>query len=282
MSEPPDRQHYFVCPTLTPLYYTPIWKLMRPDEQLRYNQLTGLCFNELIGLFERSFQPAYQAMLRNGTVPDEIRPLLAEFIEDETRHAQAWWRLNQLIEPTWYDKSPFMLVTPSKLAMAMLRSFVKRPMFAVATTWMILVLEEHSLEITRRCICSSVPIEPQFLAAYRLHAQEEARHVQIDCRVLSHLFSVTRTPVLRLNVQLLLFAISRFLYRPVNAAAGVVRQLIREFPRLGNLKPGMMSQLANLSRCQAYRDMMFSPASSPLAVSLAKRCPAVGHIFDDI
>ena len=47
-STPIDRRCWFVCPTLTPLYYTHVYRELNDEQQRRYNQLTALSFNELI------------------------------------------------------------------------------------------------------------------------------------------------------------------------------------------------------------------------------------------
>src|SRR5688572_32645347 len=49
------RDTFFLCPTLTPLYYTPSYQELTPAQAVRYNQNTGMCFNELIALIEGSF-----------------------------------------------------------------------------------------------------------------------------------------------------------------------------------------------------------------------------------
>src|SRR5687767_13404148 len=65
-STPIDRSRWFVCPTLTPLYYAPIYHDLEEPHQRRYNQLTALCFSELISFFETTFASSVLAALAAG------------------------------------------------------------------------------------------------------------------------------------------------------------------------------------------------------------------------
>src|SRR5688572_16034939 len=57
LSTPVDLSRHFLCPTVTPLHYTAIHRSLTVEEKLRYNQLTGLAFNEVISFFEETMAP---------------------------------------------------------------------------------------------------------------------------------------------------------------------------------------------------------------------------------
>ena len=61
-----DPARWFVCPTLTPLYYAPVYRDLDQRHQRRYNQLTALCFNELIAFFEESFAASVLAAIADA------------------------------------------------------------------------------------------------------------------------------------------------------------------------------------------------------------------------
>src|SRR5688572_24053151 len=44
LSTPVDTSRHFLCPTVTPLFYTEIHRSLTAEEKLRYNQLSGLAF----------------------------------------------------------------------------------------------------------------------------------------------------------------------------------------------------------------------------------------------
>lgn len=278
---PAQKQTWLLCPTLTPLYYTPSWSRLTLVQQLRYNQLAGLASNELIGLFENTFRPVFATLSRCPRLPTELRDLLPGFIEDETRHIEIWWRLNQLVEPAWYARRPLKLIQLPWMARSILWLLRQRPEVFPAIVWMILILEEHSLEITRRCLRCTLPIEPRFLEAYRLHAMDEARHVRIDWLILERLMDGAGPALRNVNAKLLCQGIRRFLLRPLHAATRVVRALVREFPALAGQFGTMWEELACLERNPSYREMIFSRRSNAVTFEMAARYPQVYRNFAD-
>lgn len=265
---PVDRSMRFICPTLTPLYYAPCWAQLSESRQLRYNQLAGLCSNELIGLFERSLQPMFQNLLHAPFLPADLRALLPGFIADETRHAQIWHRMNQQVEPGWYAKGPLSMVRLPTAVRALSRVLIAQPAHFPAVVWIALILEEHSLEITRRTLRCDWPIEPIFRDALRLHAQDEARHVQIDWHVLQHLLNRLSRPMRKLNAAILSRVVESFLFSPVNVARRVVERLAMEFDDLKPKLPALTKELASLKTCPAYRRMIFSCEANPMSFEL--------------
>lgn len=265
---PIDRTMRFICPTLTPLYYAPSWNQLSESQQLRYNQLAGLCSNELIGLFERSLQPIFQNLLEAPFLPQDLRALLPGFIADETRHAQIWYQMNQQVEPQWYADGPLSMVKLPAAVRALTGVMTSYPAQFPAVVWIALILEEHSLEITRRTMQCEWPIEPRFLAALRLHAQDEARHVQIDWHVLQHLLDRLSRPMRTLNAWVLRRVVENLLFKPVHVAVRVIERLTTEFGDLKPLLPVLTKELAALAHCQAYRRMIFSREANPMSFEM--------------
>jgi len=279
---PFDRNAFLICPTLTPLYYTPSYELLNAEQQRRYNQLVALSTNELVGAFERALQPILRNLSINKRLPTNLRSLLPRFIEDETCHADIWWRLNRLAEPGWYAADPMHLVHLPPMVRILLRALVSHPSPFPVGLWTTLILEEHSMEITRRCTQCAVGIEPRFLAEYQLHAHDEARHIQIDWHMLELLLDRLSPAMLRLNIHLLQMIVSRFFLRPVNVAIRVLAQLAREFPELIQRMPKFQADLATLSTSGEYRKMIFSQQANPVTFGFINRLPDARRIFADL
>jgi hypothetical protein len=280
--EPIDPTKWFICPTLTPLYYTAAWHELTDAQRLRYNQLAALCSNELIGLFERTLQPIFQNLMDAPFLPAALRALLPGFVADETRHAIVWHEMNRQAEPLWYAAGPLKMVRLPAQVRLFLRLLTSHPARFPVVVWTALILEEHSLEITRRCLRCRLPMEPRFLAALRLHAQDEARHVQIDWHVLEHLLKQLRGPTRRANAWLVQRVIQRFLFKPVNAAMRVVETLAGEFEELGPRLVSMKQQLAGLSECSDYRRMIFSRESNPMSFDMGLRLAETRSFFQSL
>jgi hypothetical protein len=271
-----------VCPTLTPLYHTPVYETLTAAQRLRYNQHVGLCTNELVGMFERTLQTMVGRLQDESSLPADVRVLLAGFIADEERHADIWAKLNRLAEPSWYTASEFRMVRLPPLASVLITAIDHWPATFPVAIWTVLALEEHALEIGRRTMKADVPVEPRFFAAYRFNAQDEARHIQIDWQVLEHLLARLSPTMLRLNVRMFRALVDRFLLRPVHVAASAVRQLGEEFTDLSSRTPAMLQSLEKLSTSASYREMIFSRRSNPVTFGLIDRIEPARDAFQDL
>lgn len=274
---PIDRGRWWVCPTLTPLYYAPCYGELSEGQARRYNQLTALSFGELFGFFEATFEHALRAVLsaRSGRpVSGELRACLEGFIREEAKHREMWWRLAALSEPGWYDESPMRVVRIPGVTRRGLSWLTGRPDWFPAVVWAILALEEHSMEISRRC--ARVPaerIEPRYAAVYRAHMAEEARHVQIDWHLLVHLMEGIGPAMRRVNGWVFRAAVRGFFLRPTRAAVRVVDALVGGMPELAGMRGRMVRDLKGLDGDGRFRQMMLSPESTPVTFRLMGRYP---------
>jgi hypothetical protein len=277
LDAPIDLSREFVCPTLTPLYYTATYSELSPAQTLRYNQLTGMCFNELIAFFEQSFATtALAALCETGpdVMPPELAGLLRTFMEEEREHWEMWQRLNRLSAPRWYEAGERHIVRIPPAVVWLLGRVARRPVRFPVVVWVMLALEEHSMEISRRC--ARVPedrLEPQYAAAYRRHMEDEARHVQIDWHLLERLYASAAPGVRRMNAWLLRAVMGRFFLRPTNSAVRVVDLLIAEFPEAAPLRPRIARELKLLDRNPEYHRMMYSRTATPITFALFDHFP---------
>lgn len=151
---PIDRSRWYVCPTLTPLYYAPIYQQLEERHQLRYNQFTALCFSELIGFFETTFAASVLAALaknRRHEIDRELVDCLEGFIAEERHHTEWWRRLNRLSEPALYASVDQAIIRLPASSRFVLRQVTRHPHAFPLVYWVMLALEERSLEISRRC-----------------------------------------------------------------------------------------------------------------------------------
>jgi hypothetical protein len=274
-STPIDRRRWFVCPTLTPLFYAPVYRELSEDHQRRYNQLTALSFSELIGYFETSFAASVLATLAEGRRSETDRNLIAcleEFIAEERRHTEWWRQLNRLSEPELYRHADQAVIQISPFAQWLLGKLTRHPRLFPLVFWVMLALEERSLEISRRCL--RVPheqIEPRYLAIYRAHLAHEVRHVHIDWHLIERFYARQSALRRRLNAQLFCLAIRKFFLPPTQSAVRVTNRLVAECPELQPLQNAMKNQLAVVGRDPAYHQMMYSRDSTPITFSLFDR-----------
>jgi hypothetical protein len=274
-STPIDRSRWFVCPTLTPLYYAPVYRDLEEQHQRRYNQLTALCFSELISFFETTFAASVLAALAAGKhngIDSELAACLEQFVDEEREHTQWWQQLNRLSEPSLYAERQRAIIRLPAAFRFVLNQFTKRPGAFPMVFWVMLALEERSLEISRRCLrMPAERIEPRYLAIYRAHLQHEVRHVQLDWHLIERFYETASQMLRKFNARLLRMAIARFFLPPTRSAMCVVRRLVAECPELTSLGKVIESQLVQVGDDPAYHVMMYSRDSTPITFALFDR-----------
>ena len=274
---PIDRSRWFFCETLTPLYYTPIYRDLDHRHQRRYNQLAAMMANEIIAFMESEFLvTTLTAVAANleGHEPGDLRAAVVRFADDERRHADIWWDLNRLSEPGWYQNGRWRLIGIPRGVLSAAHFMARHPVAFPFVFWLQLVQEERSLEISRRCMrLPATSIEPRYLAAYGAHLPDEARHVQID-RYLIDRYYRGRSALVRYTSAWLVKTIVRtLLLTPVHSTARVINILATEFPELAPLVPQMRRHLEALGCSREYHEMMYSRATTPVTFALFDEHP---------
>ena len=279
VSVPIDFTRPFLCPSLTALYYTPAWKELDDQERLRYTQLSALSFNELIAWFENGFSSTLQALMRSDSLPERLKSLLPDFMEDERRHQEIWWALNRCADPLRYSRGRAVISKVAPLGQTLMRWLATHPLKYPVAIWIMLILEEHGNEIARRCAAKRPDqIEPHFAAAYLAHVRDEVRHVQIDWHLLEWAWPTLRGWRRYVNVRIFLSVVNRLLFNTEHAAISVVEELVREKPRLRPLLPRIRAELREVGRNPEFRSMMFSARTSPIVFHLLDRFPELQAI----
>lgn len=272
---PIDRSRWFVCPTLTPLFYAPVYHELDACHQLRYNQLTALSFSELISFFETTFAASVLGALarsRRRQVDGELAACLEAFLAEERYHTEWWHRLNRLSEPQLYrDAEQCIMKLPASVRV-ILRGLTNHPFVFPMVFWVMLALEERSLEISRRCVrMPKEQIEPRYSAIYRAHLADEMRHVQIDWHLIDRYFADRSKALRHFNARLFRIAIEQYFLPPTRSAVRVVARLVAEYPELSPLLPTIRRQLIGVGHDAAYHEMMYSRESTPITFALFDR-----------
>ena len=267
---PIDLARPFVCDSLTPLYYTPLFGELSAAQRVRYNQLSAISFNELIVFFEHSFDVALEALLADRSLKDdELRGRIGMFLDDERRHVLMWRRLSRATADAGGGGGIVRIRRPMS---GPLRLLASRPRKFPAVVLVMLTLEEHSIDISRRCGRTGPDaLEPHYAAAYRAHLTDEVQHVRVDRELLDVL--IEGLPPWRRAVNAALYRrfIRTMWLRPTAAGGRVVEALVREHPQLRPIRPRLLRALATLHRNGEFRQMMFSPQAFPLTFSLIRR-----------
>jgi para-aminobenzoate N-oxygenase AurF len=269
---PIDRSRWFVCETQTPLFYTQVYGELSEDQRRRYNQLTGMLSNELVGLLETEFLTAALRAIESGSREGELAASVRRFREDELRHAEMWRRLNRLSEPGWYATSERHLARVPGPAIAFSRLLARRPARFPVVLWIQLAQEERSIDMSRRSL--ALPpgrLEPRYAAAHQSHVQDEVRHVQVDWHLLTRFYTGRSRAVRVITARLFRTFVGSVLLLPVYSTTSVIRVLAREFDNLQPLVPRMLHELSALKHDARYHEMMYSRRTTPITFELLDR-----------
>lgn len=276
-STPINLERWFVCPTTTPLYYAPVYRQLSEADQLRYNQLTAVSFNELIAFFESTFAASVLSALDGGALrrdDPELAGALAQFVAEERLHTLWWRRLSSLSQGRAAGDAAEPIIRVSPTAQRFLAELTGRPRWFPAVFWVMLALEERSLEISRRCLrMPPVMMEPRYREVYRKHLEHEAAHVEIDCQLIELHYASRSRAMRRVNATLLRRMIGNYFLPPNRSAVLVLKQLVRERPTLAPLLPQMIAELKAVGHSPAYHEMMYSRSSTPLTFAHFDRFP---------
>ena len=274
LDTPVDAGRLFVCPTLTPLYYTKSYGQLGRAQALRYNQLMGMLHNEVIAFFETRFAgnvlgALTRVLAKGDRACAELAECLASFVREEANHTALFRRLNRLSAPAWYaGRDEYILDVPRPLS-RMLDFVTRRPLRFPMVLWVMLIMEERSLEISRRYAhMDKERVEPHYAAVYRAHLHDEVRHVQIDWHLLERFYEGRGETLRELNAALLRVFVFGFFLTPHRATVRVMDLLVEEFPELAPLRPQMVRELKGLRHNDEYRHMMYSQEVNPLAYAL--------------
>jgi hypothetical protein len=274
---PLDFTRPFVCPTATPLFYAPIYQELSEAARLRYNQLTAICFNELIAFFETTFAASVLSALSTGALQREDAELargLSQFVAEEKRHTEWWRQLSRLSAGHDADESPDVRFRVPRATSMLLRQITRRPRLCPAVFWIMLALEERSIDISHRCLrMDPTSIEPNYREVYRKHLEHEVGHVYLDVQLIERYYAHRSCTVRRLNARFLRAAVAAFLLPPIRSAARVVEQLLADHSELEPLRQRMLAQLKDVGADRQYHQMMYSRESTPITFSLFDRFP---------
>jgi hypothetical protein len=258
-----DHRKRFIPEEFTPLYHTPVYRMLSEEQRLRYNQLQAIYFSEQIIFFETAIgRPILEALLR-ASLPLQLSKSLQQFLHEEQQHTEMFRQLNQQCAPQFYRAGHFYFIQPARAWMAALRWATEHPRLFPMFFWLMLLQEERSLFYSRRVIAQREELEPHFVKTHRTHLADEVGHVRWDEELIETLWHRANPVLRRVNAQLFDWMLREFFSAPKRAQLRVVHELTREFPALSALEPEMQRQLQALSLDRSYQRSLYSREIAP-------------------
>ncbi len=232
--------------------------------------------NELICFFEQELADRVLPVLLKGDrgLDPQLAASLRRFLHDERQHTQMFRRLNQLAEPAWYAAGDYHILRLTPAMLAPLRWIASRPEWFPMVFWIMLLMEERSLMISRRyAAMDPATLDSRFAETYRAHAEDEVRHVHLDWHMLEHFYISRPRWLRRVNAKLLEWFMVGLFFKPKRANVRLVELLIAEYPELASRRAELRSAVAGLVTNPGYRTIMYSAESTPISRELFERMP---------
>jgi hypothetical protein len=243
----------FMCPTVTPLAHCPIFAELTELQRLRYNQCAALAFIDVVSFFEEAFAPALERASKEPAAKS-LAPAMRRFLADEEEHRKMWRRL---------AKADSRRSSAPQAWAGWIGLLVRRPGRFPVVIRVMQLLEEHSMEVGRRCLAAGDALDPRFVAAHRRHLEDESRHVAVDERLAGLLESRLAPPMRWINRRLFGMFLDQLWRRPVRTGMKVVDAWLDDGPELAKFRPDLRWQLSQLRRNPSFQRMMFSAETTP-------------------
>lgn len=266
----PDAGKFWIPEDLAPLWSTPAYDDLTPQQRLRYNHYFALQMAEEFIWLERYLIIAALTNLVRGEVPTpSLRTLLESFVTDEQHHNASLYRLLELARPDIYENSPFYFFVPPRNVSFLIGVMARLPRLLSAWGLFAGTLEEQTILISRRYRDGNEDIDPVFASVYILHAQDEARHCKLDSMIADWLMTGQHGWAEQVNAKVLGIAFQAY-YSVDWGYDRPIRRLVADFPDLRDREAGMIRQ-AMSARSATYTDSLLDRSTSPITTRNAER-----------
>ena len=239
---------------------------------------------ELTQWFESVFLGAlnnarHEIVGREGS--DELLGALESFASEEQEHIRHWSRLHS--QSLVAIKMPIgsRVVQRNRLVESSLAIFARRAKRLPAMFWIMLALEEHGLEVSKRTTHqSNCDIDAFHVQAHRDHLRDEAKHVRWDCLLIDCFFRRISTAGRTINASVFHHLLLGFMLAPKRGAMNVLQHMVRQRPHLRSLWGRMKHEMSLVGQNVEYRRMMYSHDSTPVLFSRLAMFPEFSKTLD--
>jgi hypothetical protein len=268
----PDPGLFWIPEAVTSLCGTPGYDRLSADQRLAYNHYCAALMVEQFIWIETFFLVAPVAtLLRRGGVPDAYLPVLRSFLADEENHNAVFWKLLGRARPDLYGEPGYRLFrVPAALAFTV-RLAERFP--RLLSSWVLFgnFFEERSIALYRAYEKAGDRMDPLFCRVHALHAQDEARHCNVDRLVAEWLLAGQGKAASRVNGWFL-GQTMRMYHDPRWGFDAPVRALVRDYPDLGG-DLQMLLRDAVTARGADYLGNLFDRAVVPITDRNRRRFP---------
>jgi len=274
LDTPVDFSKGFVPEEVTPLYHTDLYDQLTTDQKLTYNQLSGLYINEQTAFFEEQLVAVLRSLLKGGRVRGtSLEESMRRFLADELEHTTMFRSLNHLVSPEGNFDQPktYHYVQASPASLMVLSFFARFPRRLTFWLWLIMILEERSIYISKLFVKQATDLEPHFVATHLRHVTDEVNHVRWDIEMIEVFWAGASKFHRAANAKLLSHVLLEYFTLPKRSGVRIVRELQRRHPELAEVD--FLSAFQGLSQCPAYYQVLYSAKTIPRTLALMESLP---------
>jgi hypothetical protein len=264
--------------------YLPSFGDLTEEQRLRYNQLFSLGICEQFIWFERDLLvPVLDRVLKTKKVSGPLRGAVLEFMEDEEKHSEMFWRILERAEPQLYVRRKYFFLNMNNMQRQAIRAMVARPEHFLVWVWAAIFFEERTLDYSRHYVSAQKTdpgaIDPLFSRCHRLHLVDEARHHEIDFHLLRELYDPEPWMKRRL-AGLMMYRLMRIFVSPRRISLRIIERMAKEFsgPSWGTLS-ALWRELPQLAKNEDFHQIAFSRAAVGRTLELLARYPEMDRIW---
>lgn len=249
---------------LAPFYYTPAYATLTPAQQLRYNQLNALYFNEQTMFFEVSLARNVLGWFLAQPLPADLKAGLRQFLAEEEEHSEMFRQLNRKCAPEIYEERDFYFIRVPPPAAAVLDAISRRPQWFPFLLWLMHLQEERAVFFGKAFLKCRDTLDSVFVDTQRKHVADEVGHVRWDEALLDWAWPRTHPMLKKFNVRIFSWMLREYFTVPKRSALLVIRELVREFPALQPRHAEFRRQLCALKDDPAYMRSLYCPENVPM------------------
>lgn len=268
----PDPRLLWMPEQLAPLYGTPSYGRLSPGERRTYNQYCAMHMAEQFIWLERFFILApIVKLLERGRIPDRYLAILRSLVADEENHNTVFWNLLELARPDLYAKPGFRSFrVPARVAWAA-RLAEQCP--RLLSSWVLLAnyFEERSILVYREYDRAGSEVDGVFARVHALHAQDEARHCNLERLTAEWLLEGQGKAASQLNAWFLADTLRTY-HDPSWGFDTAVRALVRDHPALEGSLPAFLDDAVR-AHGPEYRRRLFDRGMAPITDRNRARFP---------
>lgn len=271
-----DRQKLFIPEVITALYHTPYYEHFNDDERLSYNQYSAMAVTEQFCYLESDLLTNVFGglLLRDKKKLDkDLVTAMKGFVEEEHKHIEIFRRLNRLSWPEVYSTTDYYFVRRS-IVNTVINGLARRwPHLLMGWIWLTLALEEKTISVSREYESQGenarLPTDGLYRMVHKLHARDEARHVQIDQHILQYLYTGAPEWRKRFNQRLIARSLRTFTMPRLNSTrVRVLRETVKRHPRLKEWEHEMIAAIEGLNTNEEYQRRVWGRGALPITFHL--------------